>query len=467
MIESGNLSFTYQGSKGKSLNDVSLTIEKGECVVLCGKSGSGKTTFSRFLNGLAPSFYPGKMEGTCRVCDLISGSAAIEDYVRISGSVFQNPKTQYFNVDTTSELAFPCENTGMSSAKISERMEEVVSQFHLENLIDRNVFELSGGEKQRLAFAVACMLKPELLVLDEATSNLDADAITQLHDMIAIMKQQGVTVVMAEHRLAWIQDLADWYLYFDHGRLMEQWTQKEFAQLTEEKLSELGLRTKDLSPYREKLKEMERWNCSGIPVLTIQDLTIGYDRKHPVLHLPDMSFMACETVCIMGSNGTGKSTFARTICGLLKPISGEIRWYDEKADPVQCLHMSYEIMQDVNYQLFSDSVREEVLLGNDSEAECDEILKELGLYEFSDRHPMSLSGGEKQRVVIASALMSRKQLIILDEPTSGLDKKNMQKVGRLLNQLKEKGKTVLVITHDEELASAWCDRIIRFERNER
>lgn len=150
-IESKDVSFTYQSSAAPALQNVTLEIRPGECVLLCGRSGCGKTTFSRLLNGLAPAFYPGELTGSCTVGSLLAGSAAIEQYVPLVGSVFQNPKTQYFNVDTTAELAFPCENSGMPPEAIRQRVSEVVAQFHLEALMDCSVFQLSGGEKQRVA----------------------------------------------------------------------------------------------------------------------------------------------------------------------------------------------------------------------------------------------------------------------------------------------------------------------------
>ena len=217
LIETSAVGFTYQGSETPALQDVTLSIGAGECVLLCGKSGCGKTTFTRLLNGLAPAFFPGRMLGSCRVGDLLAGTAAIEEYVPLVGSVFQNPKTQYFNVDTTAELAFPCENVGMPSTEIRSRVQDCARRFGLTGLMDRSIFRLSGGEKQRIAFATASMLGPRLLVLDEPTSNLDAGAIVQLHDMIAAMKEAGVTIVLAEHRLAWITDLADRYFFFEEG----------------------------------------------------------------------------------------------------------------------------------------------------------------------------------------------------------------------------------------------------------
>lgn len=463
LIQSNHASFTYQNSTTPALQDVTLCVRPGECVLLCGRSGCGKTTFSRLLNGLAPAFYPGKLTGTCTVGDLLAGSAAIGDYVPWVGSVFQNPKTQYFNVDTTAELAFPCENSGMPPDAIRRRVQEVVEQFHLSGLMDRSVFRLSGGEKQRVAFAAACMLKPKLLVLDEPTSNLDAGAILQLHDMIALMKQAGVTIVLAEHRLAWVQDVVDRYFFFEEGRLAAEWTREQFAVLPEDTIRQAGLRTRELTSYRERLRGKTALAPQAAPVLELKALTLGYEKKKPIRTLPDLAFAKGEIVGLMGRNGLGKSTLARTLCGLLKPLGGKILWNGAPASARECLRRSFLVMQDVNYQLFSDSVQEEILLGAAHPEACPAVMQALGLEAFADRHPMSLSGGQKQRVVVAAAMLSDKPLILLDEPTSGLDRGSMEQVGQLLQQLKQQGKTILVITHDEELAADWCDRVILLE----
>ena len=189
-----------------------------------------------------------------------------------------------------------------------------------------------------------------------------------------------------------------------------------------------------------------------------EDLRHG--RYNPLRTLPNLAFGAGEIVGLMGRNGIGKTTLARTLCGLMKPLGGQICWHGRPANEKQRLHNSFLVMQDVNYQLFSDSVQEEILLGAAHPERCDEVMQALRLTGLADRHPMSLSGGQKQRVVVAVAMLSDKPLILLDEPTSGLDWGSMQQVGRLMQVLKAQGKTLLVITHDEELAAAWCDRVI-------
>ena len=465
LVESNNVSFAYQNSTEPALQDISLRIRPGECVLFCGRSGCGKTTFSRLLNGLAPMFYPGELTGSCTVSGLLAGSAAIEQYVPLVGSVFQNPKTQYFNVDTTAELAFPCENSGMPPTAIRQRVQEVVAQFHLEALMDRSVFKISGGEKQRVAFAAACMLGPKLLVLDEPTSNLDAGAIRQLHDMIAAMKQVGMTIVLAEHRLAWVQDVVDRYFFFEAGQLTAVWTAADFAALPETTLQNAGLRARDLTACREKLRQKTTMQCTGVPILEVQNLTLGYHRRSLIRALPDMSFAAGEIVGLMGHNGIGKSTLAKTLCGLMEPLGGQILWEGKTANARTRLHKSFLVMQDVNYQLFAESVEAECTFGikHPDATLAETTLKELGLAPFRARHPNTLSGGQKQRLAAATSMVCGKDLLVFDEPTSGLDFDSMVRLAALIQRLSKLGKIIFIVTHDYEFVCRTCKRVLHLD----
>ena len=200
MIEAENASFTYQSAPSPALQDVTLTVQPGECVVLCGRSGCGKTTFTHLLNGLSPEFYPGTLTGRCTAAGLAAGEAAIEAYVPQVGSVFQNPKTQYFNVDTTAELAFPCENAGMEPQAIRRRVDEVVEQFQLGPLMDRSVFKLSGGEKQRVSLIRNLQFLPKALLLDEITSALDDANKRNVNDIIhRYAREQNIAVLWVTH----------------------------------------------------------------------------------------------------------------------------------------------------------------------------------------------------------------------------------------------------------------------------
>ncbi len=281
--------------------------------------------------------------------------------------------------------------------------------------------------------------------------------------MIAKIKEQGVTVVIAEHRIAWITDLVDRYYYFEHGQVIHTYSKNEFLSLTDEEILNLGLRSKDLSKYTKLLQSKYQNKTTHEPFVELAGVEIGYDAKHVIKKLPEISLGKSEIIGLMGHNGIGKSTLAKTLSGLMKQVKGKILIDGKETTLKDRINHTFLVMQDVNYELFSDSVKEEIQLGVDNLNRYEEIVEMLGLKEIEDKHPMSLSGGQKQRVVVAASMLSSKELIILDEPTSGLDRTNMDKVGKLLQDLKNQGKTILVITHDVELASLWCDRIINLE----
>ncbi|MBW3079061.1 ATP-binding cassette domain-containing protein [Bifidobacterium sp. 81T8] len=211
-------------------------------------------------------------------------------------------------------------------------------------------------------------------------------------------------------------------------------------------------------------------NTGGVPVIATHDLVVGYRRAFR-RGIADLTLHGGEIVGLMGRNGAGKSTLVRTLCGLQKPLAGRVPLHGDPARPAALTRAGFLVMQDVNYQLFADSAREELLLGLGDAGDAtlgkqtDRVLAELDLLPFAERHPMSLSGGQQQRLAIASAIMCGKELIVLDEPTSGLDRAHMMQVGALLRGLSDRGKAVLVVTHDEELAALWCDRIIDLDDN--
>lgn len=481
-VYSNNVSFTYDYADEPAIINTTLSIQSGQCVVLCGASGCGKTTYSRIVNGLIPQFFHGTFSGTQCTCGFDTAVETIDRLTPVVGSVFQNPKTQYFNAKVIDELAFPAENMGLQPQDINHRIAETAQRFNIESLLDRSIFHLSGGQKQRIALAAATMLHPKLLVLDEPTSNLDAVAIGEMRELIAQLKTAGMTIVIAEHRLAWLNGIADRYILFDEGRISHEYEAAEFLALSPGCIAAMGLRTLDLQPYRQRIELLEsktnereltasnmNGNSESAPLLSTRHLSIGYRGRDGFSRtIPDLDFYSGQIIGLMGHNGCGKTTLVRTLTGLIKPVSGTVLLNGKPAKPHDLTHAGFLVMQDVNYQLFSDSVREELLLGLDEIdpaiiKRCNRVLMDLDLTRFADRHPMSLSGGQKQRVAIGSALMCGKDLIILDEPTSGLDRYHMEQVGELLRQLAAQGKTVLVVTHDEELAAGWCTSIINLE----
>ena len=463
MIQMDHVTFSYggNGDNGETtggVRDISLRVEDGELLVLCGESGCGKTTLTRLVNGLIPYYYEGEMSGTVWVNGKKVSEQPLYDTARIVGSVFQNPRSQFFNVDTTSEITFGCENLGQPEEEIRERLNKTVQELRLQKLMDRNIFHLSGGEKQKIACAGVAIMEPEVFVLDEPSSNLDAASIQDLRKTLAFWKAQGKTIIVSEHRLYYLRGLADRFLYLADGQIKRDYSAAEFEELTEEQRKDMGLRTFALEQLQSK--DLSR---QAAETMALRGFHFAYKHQPETLHIPDTDIPAGRIVGIIGNNGAGKSTFSRCFCGLEKRC-GEILWNGKTYRPRDRLNTCYMVMQEVNHQLFTESVLDEVLISMDEENQerAEEILAGLDLLAYKDRHPMSLSGGQKQRVAIASAIASRRSILFFDEPTSGLDYRHMKEVARVLGQVKDAGITVYVITHDLELILDCCTDILHF-----
>ena len=461
MIKIDHISFSYgeENENTGGVRDIDLNIEDGQFVVLCGESGCGKTTITRLINGLIPHYYEGQMAGEVWVNGEKVSEQPLYDTAAVVGSVFQNPRSQFFNVDTTSEITFGCENLGQPEKDIRERFAKTVRDFRLEKLMDRNIFHLSGGEKQKIACAGVSIMEPDVLVMDEPSSNLDAASILDLRKILAFWKSQGKTIIVSEHRLYYLRGLADRFIYLAEGQVSRDYSAAEFEQLTEQQRSNMGLRTFALERLLPPVLPQQAKTA-----LALHNFRFAYKNEPETLHIMDCEIPTNRIVGIIGNNGAGKSTFSRCFCGLEKRC-GEIVWTGRKYRPKDRLSTCYMVMQEVNHQLFTESVLDEVLISMEEENQerAEEILNRLDLLAFKDRHPMSLSGGQKQRVAIASAIASKRSILFFDEPTSGLDYKHMKEVANVLRQVRDTGITVYVITHDLELILDCCTDIVHFE----
>lgn len=461
MISIDHVSFRHSKADAPSLTDVSLAIRKGECVLLCGASGSGKTTLTRLVNGLIPHYYEGEMTGSVHVGGLDVTTAELYDTARLVGSVFQNPRSQFFCVDVTSELAFACENMGMPENEIVVRVEEAAHEMGIEDLLSRSLFALSGGEKQKIACGSVSALHPDVFVLDEPSSSLDLASIDELREHLKRWKAQGKTIIVAEHRLYWLRDVCDRVVCMKDGRIDFDLPMDEFARFTEDEFRAHGLRSLN-APTEFTPMDADN-DCRSDAHMTLRGFRYSYGDAQ-ALDIEKLELPQGEVVAIVGSNGAGKSTFAKSLCGQLRGSRASVEMDGAVRKRRALAKSSYMVMQDVNHQLFCETVDEELRLGTDaSDEDIARMLEALGLTEMAERHPMSLSGGQKQRVAMASALLSGKDLFVFDEPTSGMDFQNMERTAALIRSLRGKA-SVFIVTHDPDLVRRCCTKVVHLEQ---
>ena len=468
MVELKNVSFRYGAGNvectyASSLKNIDLTVKTGECVLLTGPSGCGKTTILRLINGLIPHFYPGALSGDI----LIDGGRVKErelyDTALIIGTVFQNPRTQFYNVDTTGELAFGCENRGLPEQEIYTRIDRTVAHFRMASLMDRNIFRLSDGEKQKIACASVNVSEPKIILLDEPSANLDYTATLMLRELILRWKAEGKTIIAAEHRIAYLWDIIDRAVVLRDGEIVGEFTGNGKEELTQNHLTQMGLRTTVMESPAEM--QMDSFREGDRPI-TLRNFHFAYHgEKKNIVDIPILQIAAGQITAIVGANGAGKTSFLNCLCGLEKRCKGTLEYEGKLYDSKSRKKLCFMVMQDTGNQLFTESVLDEVLIslkkGTANEKETAmAIIRNLDLADFADRHPQSLSGGQKQRLAIACALASGRDLLLLDEPTSGLDYVHMKETAALLEKLRSMGTTILVVTHDSELIRACCTRRI-------
>ena len=460
MIEFRDVSFSYPDSPDGGLKNIDLTIPGGQFVLLCGRSGCGKTTLTRLINGLIPQFFAGELNGTVLLDGEDLAGLPMHRIAERVGSVFQNPRTQFFNVDTDSEIAFGMENEAVPQEAMQSRVAGTARTLGIEPLLGRSIFALSGGEKQKIAFASVYAMGPEVFLLDEPSSNLDAEAIGALRGHLRRIKAQGKTVVVAEHRLYYLMDVADRVIYLEDGRIVGDWTAEQFRSLAAEKRQNMGLRAIDLTEE----KPVRCTRPVAAPILELQNVTLAY-QKQTVLQDVSLRAAPSEVIAVAGHNGAGKTTFSRALCGLHKEASGQFLWNGKPQKPKARMQRAYLVMQDVNYQLFAESVEAECTFGikHPDAALTAQTLEALGLTPFRERHPNTLSGGQKQRLAAAAAMACGKELLVFDEPTSGLDYDSMVRLAALIRQLAAMGKVIFVVTHDYEFVCRTCTRVLHLD----
>lgn len=484
------------------VREVSFEVAPGRCVVVCGRSGGGKSTVLRLVNGLAGTFFPGVLEGVTQVCGISSQRILPQQRPQMLGVVMQDPRSQFFMGRVGDEIAFSSENLGVAPAEVVQRVREAARLCGVDHLLDEGLTRLSSGQKQRVALAAAVACKPRVLVLDEPTSNLDAAGVRALVGILAELKSRGVAVVIGEHRLHQLIDVADEYLCLRAGRVAARWSAAEFARLSYQEACALGLR----HPKAAKLpcarcvpeapkapdagacarqvasscaagSEGKKASCSS-PLSEsagsgahagweVRNLTYVYPSTKRGIRNMSARFSFGAVTVVKGANGTGKTTLAKVLTGAVRPQGGSVLRSGVPASRSMRRRASYFVMQDADYQLYAGSVAEEVVLGRKVDAALEqrarEALAAFDLTALAHRHPASLSGGQKQRVTLAAAYCSDAELVVLDEPTSGLDGRGVAEVSTWCATLARAGKAVVVITHDDLLAALAADAVVHLD----
>ena len=464
----------HAGRKNAALSGVDLDIAPGERVLVLGPSGSGKSTLMGGLAGLLGGAEEGEASGSLTV----DGVAPAEARGRV-GLLMQDPEAQVVLARVGDDVAFGMENVGVPREEIWPRVKEALSAVGLDVPLDHSTTELSGGQKQRLAMASILAMGPGLLLLDEPTANLDPSGVAEVRDVVAsVVEHTGATLVVVEHRVDVWASLVDRVIVVADGRLAADGPLRQVLEEQGEALRERGiwLPGGDVAAEVGPAPESAPASSEAAPIARVTDLTIGYDQDAPVRSGINLTLERGVSTCIVGANGAGKSTFALTLAGLLKPIAGtvEVETSDgTHGDPhewssKQLLGRMSMVFQEPEYQFLASTVAEELAIGpraaGMSEEEITPLVEEhmeaLGLTTLALANPMTLSGGEKRRLSVATALVSAPELLILDEPTFGQDRGTWLGLVRLLRAALARGVTLVSITHDPAFVAAMGQHVV-------
>ena len=479
MIDVASLSFSYvselTGDRVEALKDVDLSADAGSLTLVCGASGCGKSTLMKALTGLVPQMTPGELDGVVSINGRNLADVALTDVGHLCSSVFQNPRTQFFCDTVAEELAFCGENYGRERATLRQQSERAAKLMGISHLMERKLTTLSGGQLQKVALACALASGAPVLLADEPTSNLDPAAISEVRAALKVLKEQGLTIVVVEHRLHFLRGLADQVLLMESGRVTRRWNGAEFFSMGQAQRRSLGLRTLvdpgppetwvgQVQAGRQEKQVGRQENREATPSqvrLSCRGLSFAYG-ANPVFEGLDADFPAGQITCIAGANGVGKTTLVRVLCGLAAPSSGSISMDGVPASRKTRRSACALVMQDTGRQLFSDTLAGELTIGasHASGQSGEQLLADFDLANLGERHPLSLSGGQKQRLVIAAARATGRPIVILDEPTSGVDARHLDSITATLRRIADEGAAVVVVTHDGEFAAACADRLI-------
>ncbi len=480
--------YRYRRSLPWALTGVDLTVSPGEYVVVAGASGSGKSTLVRLCNGLIPHLYPGEMVGRVWVAGLDTRTWPVHEFIVHVGMAFQNPEAQIFTTSVYREIAFGLESLGLDPATIRRRVEETAAFLGIEALLPRQPQNLSGGEQQLVVMAAALALQPELLVVDEPFAHLDAVSAARVREALRRVHQAGVAVLVVEHHLRHVLADATRLVVLHKGRVVLDGPPREVLR---EDLSAYGVVEPPAVQWARRLgwddvpltdEEFRRLigrdgrghrllprptpqRASREEILRVEGLTAARDGRI-VLEGVAFAVHRGECVAVVGANGAGKTTLIRHLNGLLRPVSGRVLVLGQDVARAAVSTMARHVgmsFQNPAAQFFKPTVRAELevgprVLGRWDPAWIEDVARRFRLHGLLERSPFTLSEGEKRRLGFAIALAARPEIVVLDEPTAGQDAWTRQALLEFVRELREEGRTLIVVTHDLDFAEACADR---------
>jgi energy-coupling factor transport system ATP-binding protein len=515
VVDLSDVTYTYEGETASALRDISLTVKRGEFVLILGPSGCGKSTLLYLLNGSVPHILTGALTGTAVICGKTVAGTKVAEFARDVGMVFQDPDAQIINTRVRDEVCFGLENLCRPAEQILVQERKALDDVGLSGFGDRSIFELSGGQKQRVSIAAVLAANPALLVLDEPTANLDPAGMAEVFAVLArLNRDHGTTIVMVEHRVDELADRVSRVIMMDQGviafdgppraafsmRRVVQSGDSEvvaaaswFPQVSELALDLAAASRQELTPDRVPLCIDEAVElCLAFPVvlpdatavrtpqiapsrkplLSIRSLSFGYDPDAPVLKKVDLDLESNSIIALLGQNGSGKTTLARLLVGINRAPADTIELGAKDLSKLGAReiasHVGY-VFQNPDHQFVTDQVDEEIAYGlkvrnypaDEVARRVDDVLEIVDLQRYRRRSPFSLSLGERRRLSVATMLVLEPQLLVLDEPTIGQDYERAQQLMGLMARLRERyGTTILMITHDVRLVAQWAERAL-------
>ncbi len=448
------------------MKNITLKVSKGEVLVIAGPTGSGKSTLCYILCGIIPKFIPAKVYGKVYINGRDVNEIPQQQLLTTINALLQDPEAQLALFSVSEEIMFPLENLGIPRDEADKRLKWVVDLTYIRHLLSKYVNNLSYGEKQRVALASVLALKPKILILDEPLAHQDYLARKRIITLIDKLREEGITIIVTEHRILDLVKIADRVVVLSNGEVIYE---GDIEKLVKSNIpTKIGLRTLEVcSGYNKVKKEQVRSKIA----IKVHDLSYAYGSRE-VLHGISFEVYEGEKVFIVGPNGSGKSTLGMCIAGILTPKRGYVKIMSRdvhKLNWKERVKLVGYVFQNPDLMLTSDSVSEEIRYGlnnlglkrEELDKRLNSILNLLGLETLKDRDPHMLSRGERMIVAIASLLAFNPRVLVLDEPFSGQDGNGVRRIFSILNKIISKlNTTVLIITHDIDLINVYADRVI-------